>query len=361
MFSWVGDLNWILEGLLEAAESGEEGQSKSKGAPMRGFSQQWRRVLKLDSLVLAVALLASQELGSSIAAGYSTELAPFAVQYKGDILPYRINSVFVLPEEMLAVQTVGKDMGVQPTLEVSAGKVTHTGANKWSWQAPRETGLYSIRITSPGSSDGMILNVFVMAPYNRLKGEYLNGYRIGNYPTIPLKQLAIYRPPKGFIEVTMENEETFLTPHFQLKQFSCKQESGFPKFVVLNERLLLKLEAILERVNKKGIPCNTFQIMSGFRTPYYNRLIGNGRYSCHLWGNAADIFIDENPKDGAMDDLNRDGKSDYRDAEVIYKVIDEMYGKPFYGLFIGGLAKYNRTSSHGPFVHVDVRGFRARW
>jgi hypothetical protein len=25
------------------------------------------------------------------------------------------------------------------------------------------------------------------------------------------------------------------------------------------------------------------------------------------------------------------------------------------------LARYRKTPAHGPFVHVDVRGFRARW
>jgi hypothetical protein len=311
---------------------------------MHGFSLQ-QRVLKLDFLVFSVAVLMTQQLGARVAEGYSPELAPFAVQYKGEVLPYRINSIFVLPEEMLSVQTVSKHTRAQPALEISAAKVTHTGINKWSWQAPRETGLYPVKVSNPKSLDYMILNVFVMAPYSRLRGEYLNGYRIGNYPTFPLKQLAIYRPPEGFIEVTKENEETFLTPHFQLKQFLCKQEGGYPKYVVLNEKLLLKLEAILARVNEKGNPCNTLQVMSGYRTPYYNKCIGDGRYSCHLWGNAADIFIDQNPKH----------------TEALYKIVDEMNGEPFCGLFIGGLAKYNRTRSHGPFVHVDVRGFLAKW
>jgi hypothetical protein len=27
----------------------------------------------------------------------------------------------------------------------------------------------------------------------------------------------------------------------------------------------------------------------------------------------------------------------------------------------GGLARYRETGSHGPFVHVDVRGIFTRW
>ncbi len=101
--------------------------------------------------------------------------------------------------------------------------------------------------------------------------------------------------------------------------------------------------------------------MSGYRTPYYNNAIGNVKYSRHIYGGAVDIFIDENPKDDMMDDLNQDGKIDYRDAAVIYRIIDELYGKKFYDPFLGGLARYKKTNNHGPFVHVDVRGRRARW
>jgi len=161
--------------------------------------------------------------------------------------------------------------------------------------------------------------------------------------------------------VTEKNEETSVSPHFQLKEFVCKQDGGYPKYVVLQERLLLKLELILEMVNEKGYPCSRLHIMSGYRTPYYNKLIDNGKYSHHLWGGAADIFIDENPADGMMDDLNADGHINYRDAEVLYDIVEEMYGNPWYERFLGGLGLYKKTRSHGPFVHIDVRGFHVSW
>jgi hypothetical protein len=85
------------------------------------------------------------------------------------------------------------------------------------------------------------------------------------------------------------------------------------------------------------------------------------KYSRHVWGGAADVFVDENPRDGMMDDLNADGAHDYRDAAVLYELVDGLYDKPFYAPFVGGLGRYKKTAAHGPFVHVDVRGFRARW
>ena len=200
-----------------------------------------------------------------------------------------------------------------------------------------------------------------MLPYERIEGEHLNGYRIGAYPTVPLKQLAIYDVPAGFIEVRPGNVDTWVSPHFRLGQFLCKQDGGFPKYVVLRERLLLKLELILEEVNRKGHRADSLHVMSGYRTPFYNKAIGNVRYSRHVWGGAADIFIDEAPRDGNMDDLNRDGVVDERDASVLHDIVDGLYGRSFFAPFLGGLARYRATSADGPFVHVDERGFRARW
>ena len=85
-----------------------------------------------------------------------------------------------------------------------------------------------------------------------------------------------------------------MSPHFRLKQFLCKEDTSkdFPKYVVLKERLPLKLEAILERVNAMGFKTDTLHVMSAYRTPYYNHAIGDVKYSMHQWGSAADIYVD---------------------------------------------------------------------
>ena len=163
-------------------------------------------------------------------------------------------------------------------------EITRSELNKWYWKAPDQTGLYPLAIVEHTTGDKISVPVFVMVSFDRIKDEYLNGYHIGSYPTIPLKGLPIYKPPAGFIEVTRENEDTLIAPHFTLKQFLCKQESSYPKYVVLQEKLLIKLESILEKMNGSGYPCTTLHIMSGYRTPYYNKAIGNGIYSRHIYG-----------------------------------------------------------------------------
>jgi hypothetical protein len=238
-----------------------------------------------------------------------------------------------------AISTLLALPGESVTLDVAGRRL--------DWTAPNRPGLYPLQV------DSVTIQAFVLTPASRMRGEYLNGYRIGRYPATPLRGLEIYRPPVGFIEVTRANENTYVSPHFQLKQFVCKQNGGYPRYIVLNEQLIQRLEALLEIVNDAGIPASTFHVMSGYRTPAYNRGLGNVPYSRHTWGSAADIFVDMNG-DGRMDDLNRDGKSDIRDAEVLYRLFEAPQAQ-------GGMGKYHPTSAHGPFVHVDVRDRRARW
>jgi hypothetical protein len=312
-------------------------------------------------LALPIVTIMTQHTSANQDAGFDNGKAGFAVKFRDDVTPYRVTGVFVLPQERLTLEALNIKTKSKCNLFAAEGKATCVADNTWHWEAPSKVGLYPIKITDPYSGDTICLNVFVMVPYNKIEGKRLNGYQIGTYPVTPLKRLPIYRPPKGFIEITEDKEDTLLAPHFKLKQFVCKQNGGYPKYAVLRERLLLKLELILEKVNEQGYRCDTFNIMSGYRTPYYNNVIGNGKYSRHLWGGAADIFIDENPEDDMMDDLNGDGKSDYHDAAILHDIIDSLYGKPFYKFFLGGLSHYKKTASHGPFVHVDVRGFRVRW
>jgi hypothetical protein len=293
---------------------------------------------------------------------FSPQRAAIALKLNAEWLPYRVNSVFVLPEDELFLEVMEPHKKHEYTLRSPLGEPRHLGLNRWYWLAPRETGIYPVEIQRAKGEGIVTLNVLVMVPAYQMDGEYLNGYRIGHYPSMPLGDLSIYTPPRGFIEVTQENEHTLVSPHFRLGQFLCKQDGNYPKYMVLDHHLLVALEYLLEKANDRGYACQTLTIMSGYRTPHYNRAIGNRTsYSRHLWGDAADIFIDEFPRDGQMDDLNRDGAVDADDAAVLYDLIEHEYEPRFQRILTGGLAQYRETGSHGPFVHVDVRGIYARW
>ena len=303
--------------------------------------------------LLALSLAA---VGPAAAEVFSPGFSGFSVRLRGEINPYEVLGVYVLPGEILDLEILDTDSPESFRLDPTKGQLLKTGEGSWSWKAPAAPGLYPLEIASDTAR--MTLNAFVMAPFERVRDGTLNGYRIGKYPDRPLRGLEAYRNPRGFVEMTPENENTRISPHFRLVQFKCKQDGGPPRYVVLQEQLLLMLERVLAEVNSRGYASDTLHVMSGYRTPMYNAAIRNVKYSRHQWGDGADIFVDANPEDGMMDDLDGNGKVDFGDAGVLYRIIEEM-GDEESGR--SGLARYPATSAHGPFVHLDLRGYRARW
>ena len=80
--------------------------------------------------------------------------------------------------------------------------------------------------------------------------------------------------------------------------------------------------------------------------------------SRHMYGDAADVFVDSDG-DGLMDDLDGDGAVTIQDARVLYAVVEAVERR--HADLADGLSVYATTTAHGPFVHVDARGVRARW
>ncbi|GJL57801.1 MAG: hypothetical protein NPIRA03_06580 [Nitrospirales bacterium] len=291
---------------------------------------------------------------------YDSERLPFSVKVKDEINPYRVLGIYVMPAQVVELECVFTHPRSSFTVSSQAGVIERYAKERWTWKAPQEQGMYPLTITDTTTNSIMTLNVFVMVPFAH-NHETLHGYRIGRYQQKPLKNNPTYNRPQGFIEVTETNRSAPVSPHFTLGQFVGKQASGYPKYLLLKERLLLKLEMMLEAFNQEGILTSTLHIMSGFRTPFYNRSIGNQtKYSRHLYGGAADFFVDVD-ENNYMDDVNQDGKSTITDAIVLADIVKKKARETWYQPFVGGLGIYGPKPHRGPFVHVDVRGFPARW
>jgi hypothetical protein len=315
----------------------------------------WRR----RSTPVLVGLIASTVMVHA-AGGYAAgaEASHFVAQVGEQRITGSIGSAFVLPGERLSLAILAALPSQRFHLVAPQGALRGSD-DGWMWTAPMRPGLYPLSIAEDGGDQRLRVNVFVMVPFQRVRRGALNGYPIGRYPR-PYRT-SFFRPPAGFIEVTRDNEDTELSPHFRLRQFVCKQSSGYPKYVVLRPELITKLEAVLAEVNRRGIRAETLAVMSGYRTPFYNRRLRNTRYSVHQWGGAADVYVDEDG-DGVMDDLNGDGRSDYRDTLVLAEIVERIESAESGVHLVGGLGRYHSSEGrHGPFVHVDVRGYRARW
>jgi hypothetical protein len=317
--------------------------------------------LLLTSCLLLTSSLLPKVTASSTDEKFDSKAASFAVVFHDETFAYRDAAVIVLPGAPVVFHAVGGPPGDYGAVTAD-GTLVQQGLRKWKWTAPHRPGTFLITFEGPGKNDAIAVHAFVMVPATGVKGGLLNGYRIGEYPAAPPNGNRLYQPPPGFIEVTKENQETRVSPHFTLKQFLCKEDTtrSFPKYVLLKERLPLKLEAVLERVNAMGFAVDTLHVMSGFRTPFYNHAIGDAKYSTHQWGSAADVYVDP-LKNDRMADLNHDGRVDIQDSKLLYDEIERLLASKELARFQGGMGFYPGTSAHPPFVHIDVRGTAARW
>tara|TARA_Y100001963_G_scaffold102022_1_gene140400 strand:- start:7519 stop:7920 length:402 start_codon:yes stop_codon:yes gene_type:complete len=121
-----------------------------------------------------------------------------------------------------------------------------------------------------------------------------------------------------------------LTENFSLWEFKCKDGSSVPEEYMDNVTLLAQnLQVLREEVGRP------IRVISGYRSPKYNRRIGGARRSQHMLAKAADIKIS--------------GMTTHEVKALIERLIKE--GR----MHKGGVGIY-RT-----FVHYDVRGRNARW
>lgn len=89
-------------------------------------------------------------------------------------------------------------------------------------------------------------------------------------------------------------------------------------------------------------------------------MIGNVKFSCYVYGDVVDIFVD-NDGNYCMDDLNNDGVVNIGDVDVMVSVIVEFNKCSEYKGLIGGLGIYGLKFYCGLFIYIDMCGFKVRW
>ena len=121
-----------------------------------------------------------------------------------------------------------------------------------------------------------------------------------------------------------------LTENFSLHEFRCKDGTDVPEELLESVQLLAdNLQKLRERI---GVP---IKVVSGYRSPEYNKRCGGVKRSQHLLATAADIRA-----------------STYSSSDLQGVIIGMIKAEE---LHQGGVGVYPT------FVHYDVRGRAARW
>jgi uncharacterized protein YcbK (DUF882 family) len=260
--------------------------------------------------------------------------------------------------------------GITPDTLPPGGQLKYSQGGGPLTTQPKGAGVWSVALAVGNAIRPVAnFNLISMLPFSAKKNGHVGLYYLGTWPSEkgtvgPGKAPSgAYASPRGFIEVTEKNADTRVSEHFKLRDFlTHDQPTVWPKYLVLQPKLIDKLELVLADLQAHGIDTRGVRVMSGFRTPQYNYTGGNtgGRASLsrHMYGDASDIFID-NDGDGQMDDLNHDGKITIDDSRVVEAAVDRVDAK--HPELIGGAGVYTAGPGHGPFIHIDTRGYRARW
>ena len=264
-------------------------------------------------------------------------------------------------------RTPGAEVGGEEADPHFAGIVDESGREVLDQDvAPDEPGIYKLAVELDKARRPVSdLQLVTLVPFAEKKKERIGLYYLGSWPyeSGGKPRSASYANPSGFIEVTKENRNTNVSEHFQLGQFLTKDQADvWPKYLLLDEKLLDKLELAVTELEKEGVDVKHMHVMSGFRTPRYNKSGGNtgGRanLSRHMYGDGADVYVD-NDRNGAPDDITGDGRVDTADAERFARAVEKVEAK--HPALVGGIGIYKACCGHGPFTHVDTRGYRARW
>ena len=254
----------------------------------------------------------------------------------------------------LPVEFGGSTEGMRSQWIAFDGK---TNESEMAWSqggiviAPGKPGAYWLVIARGTVADTIgELALFVEHPMPNRMATGINGYHLGRWPKA--SEGAV---PPGFIEVTERIADFPLSPHLRLSDFIVHDnQRGFPKYLHVREQLLDKLELIIAEIAAmRGVPPSAIRlnVVSGFRSPSHNGVLsGAAQDSRHMYGDAADIGID----------VNGDGKLTELDARLVASA-GEMVERKYPDL-VGGIGLYFTFDGDGwPYVHIDVRGTRARW
>ena len=121
-----------------------------------------------------------------------------------------------------------------------------------------------------------------------------------------------------------------LTKNFSLHEFRCRDGSDVPDEYMENVKELAEnLQVLRDKIGKP------ITVISGYRSPEYNKKIDGARRSQHMLAKAGDLIV----KGMTPDEVK---------AEIVQLIKDGKMKK-------GGVGLYTH------FTHYDVRGFNRRW
>jgi uncharacterized protein YcbK (DUF882 family) len=121
-----------------------------------------------------------------------------------------------------------------------------------------------------------------------------------------------------------------LSTNFQLSEFACNDGTRVPEKLIPNAvELAANLQVLRDEIGQ------TLTVLSGYRTPAWNKKVGGKPNSYHMKAMAADLTT-----------------KDFTPRQLHAKILK---------LIKAGRMKQGGLGLYPGFVHYDIRGTEARW
>ena len=220
---------------------------------------------------------------------------------------------------------------------------------EWHLRSKLLQGMHDLMIPNPviktAEQVDSVLSILEQVPYGSLDSSYIT------YAQIEKHVHASKLKEKAYYLVYVWDLNRKVAGNLRIKDFICRDK--YLKRITLNwgesavwlieRRILHKLVQLQNELEKRGNDPTGFSIQSGHRHPRNNSEIKGASQSRHILGEAVDLHIG---------DINRDGGYSQVDKQIVLDIADKTVIA-----HKGGIGRYPGTRE----VHLDVRGWAARW
>lgn len=190
----------------------------------------------------------------------------------------------------------------------------------------------------------------ILGSYERLKVSQLDG----NYKKISKISTSIYLKMHIGAEFYLVNSKDvyrYIAGDIRIRDLLSRDEfysasimdRSNPIYWRIDKEILYKIIELRQELEQNNYEKNGFEVRHGYRTPEHNESVGGASKSRHIKGEAVDMVIL---------DVNKDGEYTDEDKQIVIDILEQKIIKNQ-----GGIGKYPGTRT----VHMDVRGYRARW
>lgn len=283
--------------------------------------------------------------------------------------------VVVLPGGVIQVTATSSRQSAWLTVLKNGVAVSRERA--LSFTAPEKAGAYYITLSVEFSGVREERELCVLVPYKaaaRKSGRgwdvFVDGEEVGNY-RLPESSgnrkvkgnPESYQPPVWWLRITPMNGAFSVVPGVKTSELvAVTEETGLrhTDLVPVCYPMWKAIVSLRVALEKRGIPGRALKLISMFRAPPYNRMIGSSSFGRHVYGDAFDFYLDDFAGTGKARDLNGNGRLDHRDAYSVIAIIEELQGEG--KIPLGGIGVYNtQGGDHEVTMHLDMRGHRATW